>query len=169
MNKLKIIVVLLACISVSGCVEDFPEEIEAIEQPDPPIVHPPCSYQDSVFTTNTRGMDGRVRIDVDKGSSYTKITCDPFGSNTELFLRYYSSEGLKSLKSQMIDYGIQKNHPLRMFVDIPGPWDPAEPYGGKLYVIVNDDNTITFTWCNILLRHGQSNLTSRGGIIVPIE
>jgi hypothetical protein len=166
MVKSKALLLAILGLSLTGCLkENFSPEIVTIDQEEAAPVKPPCEYNDSIYISIFRGMSGSPRVEIQEHFDDVDVICRFYRSANDLTFNFNSRYGLKALTSGVYDYSDNEYDKLKPFIRRwDGSFGPSpKVISGKLYVEVNNDKSITFTWCDIKFQDDNFVYDSHGG------
>jgi hypothetical protein len=167
--------IYVVCISwlLVGCSENFLLDVEPVKELTQETITPPCDWKDTAVVGDPFDQMGRwVSTDVSESFDYDEVIVRWGSSSNTLIFKYNNRFGLQALQNSVIDYSEQQ-YQLTMRLRFGSSSLPSfQPVYGKLYVENDKENKqVTFTWCDIELKHPTSSFsyTSYGSVTVDYE
>ncbi len=163
MKNTSLIFLVFTLIPFSACVKEDIKIDLVIADENGAFLKAPCTYVDSVFTTNQPGLSGAITINLKEGASSDSLYLK-LNDTTSFVIIYKEPGGFKTIPHHVIKFN-QNSTKVTMEAAITGNKKKKYlAYQGVLYIVVQPDKSVKIDWCSVSLRDGnQGYLTSSGG------
>ncbi len=151
--------VYLGCFALSACMLEENKNFELIEDnSDNSSNKSPCNYKDSAMI-NADSFFGKIgQKSVYTGWDYYEVRLD--GSWGHLVVVTFKG-GIRPQKTKVIDLATNYGYSIRYAIG--ANWE-YKSVSGKLYCVVNPDNSIKCDWCDVKMKgHSGDFSMARGG------
>ena len=168
------IYILGLLLTLLGCSENFIYDVEPTEEiSKQESINPPCDYKDTAVVGEPFDRMGTwISTDVNESFDYDEVIVRWGSSSNTLIFKYNNRFGLQALQNEIIDYA-EPQYVLTTRLRFGSSSLPSfSAVDGKLYVEHDKENKeVTFTWCDIILKHPTSHFTydSYGSVTVAYD